>query len=241
MNKSIFIVGTNTDIGKTFVSAGIVRALKQIDINIGYFKPVQSGVSKKKSNQLSDVDFVKKIADLKQDVKEMNVYSFEEPLSPHLAAKKEKVIVDKKLIIQKYSELKNQYDYLVIEGAGGVIVPLSNDYYIYDLIKDMKCEATVVADSKVGTINQTCLTVDFLKSQGITVNGIIINKYTGNFYEDDNIKMIEKRSGVKVKAILEDINVENKKLDFLRSNDYEFLIKQQYDKNLDKNIAINLF
>ena len=196
MNRSIFIVGTGTDIGKTFVSGGIVSVLNQKGMDVGYFKPVQSGVSKEKSEELSDVDFIKKISGLKQDAKDMNAYSFEEPLSPHLAARREKISVDRKLIIEKYELLKTRYDYMVVEGAGGVIVPILEDYYIYDLIKDMKASVVVVADSIVGTINQTCLTVDFLKRQGIEISGIVINRYKGEFYEDDNIKMIEHISGV---------------------------------------------
>ena len=237
MTKSIFIVGTGTDIGKTFISGGIVNRLKTINKSVCYFKPVQSGASIN-SEQISDIEFVKKMSDVPQNIESMNTYSFEEPLSPHLAAKRNRVWIDKKKILEQYENLKSNHEYIVIEGAGGVIVPISEDYYIYDLIKDMKADAIVVADSKVGTINQTCLTIDFLKRQKISVNGVIINKYEGNFYEDDNIKMIEKISGVKVKTILENINLSNGKL---ISEVDKILIEKEYDKNLNEEIILELF
>lgn len=237
MTKSIFIVGTGTDIGKTFISGGIVCGLKAMKKDVCYFKPVQSGASVN-NKQLNDIEFVKKISDVSQDIDNMNTYSLEEPLSPHLAAKREGVLIDKRKILKQYENLKENHEYAVIEGAGGVIVPISEDYYIYDLIKDMKADTIVVADSKIGTINQTCLTIDFLKRQGIAVSGIIINNYKGNFYEDDNIKMIERISRVKVKAILENINISN---EGSISCEDKILIKQGYDKSLNKEIILELF
>ncbi len=240
MSKSIFIVGTNTDIGKTFVSGGIVYTLNKNDINTCYFKPVQSGVPKDEDDNLSDVEFIKKISGIKQDIRDMNAYSFEEPISPHLAARRQSVLIDKKKILEQYRELEKIHDYIVIEGAGGVIVPITEDYYIYDLIKDMNSKVIVVASSKVGTINQTCLTVDFLRRQGIEISGIVINRYSGEFYEDDNMKMIEHISGVKVKSIVRDIevHVESKNSNY---DDFEILVKQEYDKSLNEDIVLGLF
>ena len=238
MSKSIFIVGTNTDIGKTFVAGGIINTLNKKNKNVCYFKPIQSGVSTDEGCSLTDVDFIKKVSSIKQDPSEMNVYSFKEPLSPHLAAKRENTLVDIKKILKKYKELKNQYDYIVIEGAGGVIVPITEDYYIHDLIKDLNSKVIVVADSKVGTINHTCLTIDFLKKQNIEVSAVVINKYKGNFYEDDNIKMIEKISNTKIKIIMRDVNIKDEKID---NNDLLNSIKQEYDRSLNREKVLKLF
>ena len=238
MSESIFIVGTGTDIGKTFISGGIMHTLNKNNINASYFKPVQSGTPKDEDDALSDIEFVKKISNTKQDIKDMNTYSFKEPISPHLAAKKNNILIDKEQILRKYKKLQEIYDYTVIEGAGGVIVPITEDYYIYDLIKDMNSKVIVVADSRVGTINQTCLTLAFLKEQEIEVNGIVINRHRGEFYEADNIKMIEKISGVKVKCVINDINIKNKDMNY---NDFEVFAKEEYDKNLDKKTVLELF
>ena len=238
MSKSIFIVGTNTDIGKTFVSGGIMHTLNKINIKSCYFKPVQSGAPEKEQEELSDVEFIKQISSIKQDEKDMNTYSFEEPLSPHLAAKRQGTLIDKTKILKQYRELKKRCDYIVIEGAGGVIVPITENYYIYDLIKDMNSKVIVVASSEVGTINQTCLTLNFMKREGIEVSGVVINRYKGEFYEDDNIKMIEKNSGINVKSIIKDINIENEDLEY---SNFETLAKREYNENLNKEIVLGLF
>ncbi|AFS79547.1 dethiobiotin synthetase BioD [Gottschalkia acidurici 9a] len=238
MAKSIFIVGTGTNIGKTFVSGGIMHILNKHGINVGYLKPVQSGVYNGEDSSISDVDFIKEISTIKQDKKDMNAYSFKKPLSPHLAAKMENVLVDKSRIIKQYKKLENQYDYIVIEGAGGTIVPLTPSYYIYDLIKDMNTSVMVVANAGVGTINHTCLTIDFLKRQGIIVNGIIINKYTGQFYEDDNIKTIEDISRVEVKGVINKLDKKNMKFN---DENLKVKIREIYEKSLSIDKVLSIF
>lgn len=238
MSKSIFIVGTSTDIGKTFVAGGIINALNKENKNVCYFKPVQSGIASDEDYSLTDVDFIKRVSSLKQDTRQMNTYSFKEALSPHLAAKREDTVVDIEEILKKYRELKNKYDYIVIEGAGGVIVPITEDYYIYDLIKDMKSEVIVVADSRVGSINHTCLTIDFLKRQNIDIKAVVINRYKGKFYEGDNIKMIERISNIKAKLIIKDIDVKDENID---KNDFLDLIKQEYDRSFTIEKVLKLF
>lgn len=238
MSESIFVVGTNTGIGKTFVSGGIVSTLNKCNKNVCYFKPVQSGISTDEDNNLSDVGFVKRASSIQQDTREMNTYSFTEPLSPHLASKRENIKIDINKIVEQYKKLKKLYDYIVIEGAGGVIVPITENYYIYDLIKDMNSKVVVVADSKIGTINHTCLTIDFLKRQDMEVSSIIINKYNGSFYEDDNIKMIEKISNIKVKIIMKELDIKNENI-----NNSNILnsVKQEYGRSLSKERVLELF
>lgn len=230
MKKGIFIVGTGTGVGKTFVSSGIINALKREKFSAGYFKPLQSGVDEQSG--LTDIEFVKNLSETDQDIKDMNSYSFEELIAPHLAAERDGTIIEKKLILDKYQQLKKQYDYMIVEGAGGVIVPILDDYYIYDLVRDMNLSALVVADAVVGTINHTCLTVDFLKRSGIEVNGIIINNYSGTFYEMDNIKQIEKYTNIEIKLVIDKLN--NGKYDLEK-------ISELYDRIFDKNTVLSLF
>lgn len=238
MSKGIFIVGTNTDIGKTFVSGGIIGTLRKENKKVCYFKPVQSALSTDEDSRLSDVEFVKRVSSISQDTVEMNTYSFKEPLSPHLASKIENTKIDIKKILEQYKELKNVYDYMVIEGAGGIIVPITENYYIYNLIKEMNLKVIVVADSEIGTINHTCLTIDFLKRQGIEVSSVIINRYKGSFYEDDNIKMIEKISKVEVKLIMKELDIKNENMN---NSNFLNLVKQEYDKSLSKEKVLELF
>ncbi len=215
MNKAVFIVGTDTGIGKTFVAAEMMRILELEDTKICFYKPIQSG--RDEQTGLTDIEFVKKQSDTKQHIEDMNSYCFRESIAPHLAAKREKIFIDIQLILDKYEQLKKQSDYLIIEGAGGIIVPVTEGYYMYDLIRDMDVRVIVVADAGIGTINHTCLTIDFLKKRGISISGIVINNYNKTFYEDDNIKMIEQFTNEKVKGMM------------------------KHDGTLDKDTVLDLF
>lgn len=192
MGKGIFIIGTDTDVGKTFTLGAMTYALKNEGKKVIPYKPVQSG-------GFGDTKYIKEICDLENDFNELNTYTFEEAVSPHLASKMENVEISKDKIINHYKKLVDTYDYVLVEGAGGVVVPLiDNNYFIYDLIKELDLDVVLVARAGVGTINHTVLTNEFLKLHNIKANGIIINGYNNKFYEDDNIKFIEKLTNLEI-------------------------------------------
>ena len=236
MVKKLFIVGTDTDVGKTFVTAGIIHVLRENNYNACSFKPVQSGGILKDNKLLSgDVEFVKDVTQIHEDNSMMNSYCFKEAVSPHLAAEKENIKIDKNKILDDYKKLKEKYDFIVVEGAGGIIVPLIRDeYYIYDLIKDLDASVVIVARAGVGTINHTVLTVNFLKSMGIDIKGLIINGYNNKFYEDDNIEVIKKITGVQVISILNKVKTHE-------NEDFILNAKNEFDKSLQIEKILNLF
>ena len=222
MGRGIFIIGTDTDAGKTFVTAGLTYALKQNKKDVIPYKPVQSGGD-------GDTRFYKKMANLDYSIDEMNTYTMKEAVSPHLACKLENKKINKELILNHYKKLINSHDYVIVEGAGGIVVPLvDNEYYIYDLIKDLNLEVVIVARAGVGNINHTVLTNEFLKMQGIKVKGIIINQYNNKFYEDDNIKQIKELTNLEI------IHKFNKVEDFSKKS-----IEEEY-KKIDENKLIEL-
>lgn len=194
--KSLFIVGTDTDVGKTFINGLFTYKLK--DSNVISYKPVQSGCMENGKFYICDVEFVNKLCKFNDEKKkDMNTYALGEAVSPHLAAEMDDVKICKEKIIEEYGKLKNKYDYVVVEGAGGCIVPIIRDeYYMCDLIRDLNISVVVVASTKVGSINHTLLTIEYLKSKNIKINGIVFNGYSNNFYEDDNIKIILKNSKI---------------------------------------------
>ena len=207
MGKGIFIIGTDTDVGKTFVTAGITYKLKEYGFRVTPFKPIQSGgiLDKEEKKLISpDIRYIEDICDIKnkhvdQNQTMMNIYCLREEVSPHLAAKMEDIKISKEEIINQYKKLINEYDYVIVEGAGGIVVPLiDNEYFIYDLIQDLKLDVLIVARAGVGTINHTVLTAGFLKQKNIDCKGIMINKYNGKFYEDDNIQMIKNLTGLNI-------------------------------------------
>jgi len=204
MAKKIFITATGTDVGKTYVSALIIKQMREFGYNCGYFKPILSGVELLNEKLAkSDCNYVINFAQIPQVVEKSVSYYWEEAVSPHLAAdrKKEKIKKDKILSDLKYME--QSFDYLLIEGAGGITCPLILDsdkkYLLKDLIKDIDCSIIIVADGGLGTINSTLLTVEFAKANGINIQGIILNNFDkNNFMHQDNLKQVEYLTGIKV-------------------------------------------
>ena len=198
MTKCIFVTATGTDIGKTYVSALIVKNMREKGFNCGYYKPVLSGYTKEQN----DCKYVIEVAGLKEQDTDCLTYCFDEAVSPHLAAERSGIRISKEKILDDFKTKKQKYDYLLIEGAGGITCPLDleNNYLLNNLIKDMETEIIVIADGGLGTINSVLLTCEYAKNNGIHINGIILNNYKDNFMYEDNKNVIEKLTGVKVIA-----------------------------------------
>lgn len=235
MTKGIFIIGTDTDVGKSVITAGLVYLLRKHGYNGISYKAVQSGGIEVDGGLMSaDAQFVKLVAGLDEDQESINGYCLKTPVSPHLAAKLEGIKLDKKVILKKYQDLCRKYDYVIAEGSGGLVVPLVDEgYMVYDFVKDIDLPVVIVARTGVGTINHTVLTVKYAQQVGLEIKGIIMNGYRGSIAEEDNVKMVEKLTGVPVIGIidrLEDIDVErgsfgNLREEFERKIDIEVLLR----------------
>ncbi len=188
MAKCLFVTATGTDVGKTYVSSLIVKKMREAGLNCGYYKPVLSGAGV----GINDCEYVIKESGLNVQPQECLTYSFDEPVSPHLAAKRVNLKIEPHKILEDFEKHKKEYDYLLIEGAGGITTPLSQDYLLSDLIKDMNCDTLLVADAGLGTINSVVLTCEYATSKNINVSGIILNNYDeNNFMHNDNNDFIE--------------------------------------------------
>ena len=204
MSKNIFITATGTDIGKTYVSALIVKKMREAGYNCGYFKPVLSGVVENDGKLIeSDCNYVINTAKIPAEPNGCVAYWWKEAVSPHLAAEINNEEIDISKIKKAYEEKQNKYDYLLIEGAGGITCPLKlkngEKYLLKDLIKDMGTSIIVVADGGLGTINSILLTTEYAKQNGIKVEGIILNNYNPeSFMHRDNLKQVEYLTGIKV-------------------------------------------
>ena len=169
--------------------------------NSGYYKPVLSGAIC--DNEIlcpGDCEYVINFAGLNQVPLKALTYVFEEAVSPHLAARNSGVKIDKNKIINDFKTFSQEY--LLVEGAGGITCPLEIDNEIYlmsDLIKDLGLGVVIVADAGLGVINSVLLTLEYAKSKGIKVKGVILNKFIPeNLMYLDNLITIEKLSGVPV-------------------------------------------
>lgn len=206
MDKSIFVTGTGTDIGKTYICALIAKTLKDNGYNCGYYKPVLSGAIQENGKLIAgDCEFVIRTANLQQEAINSVSYIFKNPVSPHLAANIANIEIDKNKILS--DACSKTFEYLIIEGAGGITCPLTltpTPYLMSDLIKDLKTNIIIVADAGLGTINNTLLTVEYAKSHSIKTIGIILNNYIyNNAMYEDNIKTIEALCNTKVIGLVE--------------------------------------
>lgn len=206
MAKTIFITATGTDIGKTYVSGLIAKHIKDKGLNIGYYKAALSG-----SNDIKDSDawYVKQQADLLDSYDEMVSYTYKHAYSPHLAAQIEGNPPDIKIIKNAYKDISKKHDYMIVEGSGGIICPIRYDnnqkIFLEDIIKELNIPSLIIADAGLGTINSTVLTIEYMRSKNLKINGVILNRFEmANKMHEDNQKMVEKMTGVKIIGVVID-------------------------------------
>lgn len=206
MAKAIFITATGTDIGKTYVSGLIAKYMKDKGLNIGYYKAALSG-----SSDITDSDawYVKQQADLLDSYNEMVSYTYKNAYSPHLAAQIEGNPPDIDVIKNAYVNISKKHDYMIVEGSGGIICPIRYDnsqkIFLEDIIKELNIPSFIIADAGLGTINSTVLTIEYMRSKNLKVNGVILNRFEiANEMHDDNRKMIEEMTGIKIIGVVID-------------------------------------
>ncbi len=222
MTKGIFITATGTDVGKTYISALLVKKMRDLGYNCGYFKPALSGAEEINGEIIpGDCAYVLKTAGINKKPQDVASYIFKTAVSPHLAAEIEGVTIQENKIKKDFEVLKQEFDYIIVEGAGGIICPFNldknNQLLLSDVIKSLDLDVIVVATAKLGSINATVLTTEYIKSQGINVRGIILNNYNPNdFMEVDNKNQIEYLSGINVITEVsineKDLNITEEKL-----------------------------
>ena len=203
MSKGIFITATGTDVGKTYVSGLIVKKLRQHGYRAGYYKAALSGAELINGKLIAgDAEHVRQVSGLQAD--NLVSYVYETAVSPHLAAQIENLPIEIKKLEADFKQAKTEFDYITVEGSGGIICPLRIDDEIImltDIIKAFKLAVVIIAPSGLGSINSSVLTAEYAKMQDIPVKGIIMNQYeAGNFLHEDNQKQIEFLTGLPVIA-----------------------------------------
>lgn len=204
MSKGLFVTGTGTDVGKTYVTALMVKKLKEDGWIAGYYKAALSGAKRCKDNLLpEDAAYVCQVAGIEQTPNNMVSYIYEHALSPHLAAKLEGNPVNKVIVLGQYIEQSKWYDYITVEGSGGIVCPIRYDekehIFLEDIVKMLELECVIVADAGLGTINSVVLTVSYMRQKEIGIKGILLNHFhPGDVMEEDNWKMIEELTRIPV-------------------------------------------
>jgi dethiobiotin synthetase len=250
MPKGFFITGTDTGVGKTVITAALIKAIGLLGLKVCGMKPLETGCLKSefkafdpssgrgfqssefkvKDEELvpSDGMFLREIAGMSDPIDFITPIRFKNPLAPLPASEIEGISVDFQKIQKAYTELSKKYDVIIVEGIGGLLVPITRDYSVLDLAKDFGLPLIIVSRPGLGTINHTMLTVNCATKEGLNVAGIIIN-YShppeGTLAEDTNPEIIRQISPVPIIGIFP-------YLEDLESN----TIKRAAEKTLDIEI-----
>ncbi|MGM9539273.1 dethiobiotin synthase [Anaerovibrio sp.] len=206
MSKAIFITGTGTDIGKTYIAGLIVKRLAESGAAAAYYKAAMSGNDRRADGSLipGDALFVKNTAGISQSLESMCPYIYENAYSPHLASRIEGNPVQMSVVKEGFQKLAAGYDFITMEGSGGILCPICFDeakIQLEDVIRELNLASLLIADAGLGTINSVVLTVEYMRAHSLPVKGIIFNNYhPGNIMEDDNIRMCQYMTGLPVLA-----------------------------------------
>ncbi|CAD6493838.1 MAG: ATP-dependent dethiobiotin synthetase BioD [Candidatus Argoarchaeum ethanivorans] len=185
----VFITGTGTDVGKTVVATAIVKSLVAEGIDVGVMKPVETGGG-------DDAQKLQQAAASTDSIDLVCPYRLKHALAPMIAAELENTTLNIQKIIDCYNRLSSRHEVVVVEGAGGVAVPITQRLLISDLIAMLHIPSIVVGRAGLGTINHTVLTVEHLQHKNIRVIAIVLNGSKGDEAEIDNPRVIQQMTTI---------------------------------------------
>ena len=184
--KTLFVSATNTDIGKTYACEKLLRYYAKKGLKLAYFKPFETGVNEYPLDGNKMLNLVKELnPDFNYNINDVVPYQFKLPAAPYVAKKETNIDID--FLLEKKKLLEKSCDLLIIEGAGGLMVPVDKDLFVIDLIKIFEAKAILITPSKLGCINDTLLSQEALRNRNIDFDWYI------NLYEDkDSFEEVSK-------------------------------------------------
>jgi len=203
--------------------------LRKMGVDVGVMKPFAAGVAQKKGYKSEDVEILSKSAQTHDPENLVNPQFFPIPASPYTAWKKLKIKPKIPLVLSSFKKLSDMHEMVLVEGVGGILTPILKDYYVTNLIKDMKIPTIIVSRSKVGTVNHTLMTVKMCEKYKIPIKGIIINNFDDDGYPINQLKKdLEDLTGVKVLGsipFINDMSDESLHKIFKKNIDMKLLLK----------------
>ncbi len=210
MEKGVFVTGCDTGVGKTVIAGAIAASMKAHGLDVGVMKPVASGAKEIENKLVSeDAVYLKKIIDSTDDDTLVNPILHKPPIAPTIAASKAGIPIDIDKIMKAYKALTNRHDFVVVEGVGGLMVPIDDTLFVADLARKMDLALVIVTRDYLGAINHTLLTIEYARNRNLRIKGIVINMLKNG---DDLVREIEKYSSVPILGTIpfkEDISVED--------------------------------
>lgn len=210
MAKGLFITGTGTDVGKTYVTGLIVKKLLESGRRAAYYKAAMSGNVRRADGTLipGDAAWVQRISGSSQPLESMCPYVYENAVSPHLASRMEGNPVQLEVVQAGYAALAADWDTVTVEGSGGILCPLCVDEHhlqLEDVVRALHLPSLLIADAGLGTINSVVLTAEYMRAKALPLKGILFNRFhPGDVMEEDNLRMCEDMTGLPVLACVQD-------------------------------------
>jgi len=203
--NGFFITGTDTDIGKTVVTACLIKLFKSQEIDVGVMKPIETGVDPAcNSSANSDAKFLMEVSGNTDPVDKVCPYRFKTPASPYQAAKIAGKEILPATIIENLKTLESHHNLMLIEGVGGLLVPITNRYNVANLVLEIGLPLIIVSSIRLGTLNHTLLTINAAQQYGLKIKGIILNQkenHTLDPIEKQQDKLIKELSGIPILGV----------------------------------------
>ena len=201
-SKGYFISGTDTGVGKTVVTACLLALYHKRSVDLGVMKPMETGIDPECSSEAnSDAKFLLAVSGNQDALEEVCPIRLQPPAAPLQAARMTGQTIAIDSILENFRKLQTRHDQILVEGVGGLMVPLKPDYFITDLIRDMDLPLIIVSRLTLGTLNHTLLTLKTAQSTGIEIAGVILNRSDNsplNDVEKGQARLIHELSGVPV-------------------------------------------
>ncbi len=175
--KAYFITGTDTGVGKTSITAGLAGSLRKIGMDVGVMKPIATGFPNKTGFKSSDVAKLVDAASIKDPEDLINPVFLPLSTSPYDATKLLELSIDMPLIFEQFKKLLSMHEILLVEGIGGIMTPITKNFFVADMIKGMGIETIIVTRATIGTLNHTVMTCKMCKDFGIKIRGLVINSF----------------------------------------------------------------
>ncbi len=203
MTKGYFITGTDTGVGKTIITASLIKLLSSSGLNTVGMKPIASGCYKTSQGlRNEDADLIMQQSNLELDYGLINPYAFQPSVSPHFAAKDLDQKIDLDTILEKFSVISDSTDFVLVEGVGGWQVPISDDRYMSDLAVVLGLPVILVVGLRLGCINHALLTAQAIQEKGLGLIACVANQIDADYEKlEETLDTLEKHLGIPVQFV----------------------------------------
>jgi len=213
---SVFVTGTDTEVGKTFISVGLIELFKQQGLNVAGMKPIASGCKKMAEGLRNDDALaLQQHANVDLDYDLINPYAFEPAIAPHIAAQQTGTEIDINVLKNNYEQIQSQADVVVVEGAGGWLVPLNEKQTLADLAVELNLPVILVVGVRLGCINHALLSVATIQQSGLPLIGWVANDLESSPQADEMVETLKQHINAPCLGVVPQLRAEQLATSFL--------------------------